>query len=130
MINNTKSSTALSGSGTPGDVQAMLLQGAEFEGTFRFEGTARIDGKFKGEVHSKGLLVIGENAIFDGDVDVGSAIIGGRVAGDATAKTRIELLASAKFSGKIKTPVLIVQEGASFDGYCQMTKDISAEKDG
>ncbi len=119
---NVKKTDATSGGGTPGDVKAILGKGSEFEGKLRFEGTARIDGKFTGEVHSQGTLIIGEHAIIEGELNVDGAIISGKVDGDVVAKTRIELHAPAKLIGNLQSPVLIIQEGVIFEGNCQMGK--------
>lgn len=110
-------------SSAPGDVKAILGKGSEFEGKLRFEGTVRIDGKFRGEVHSEGTLIVGEQAAIDGDVDVDAAIVSGELRGNIKAKTRIELHAPAKCFGNLQTPVLVIEEGVLFDGNCQMSKE-------
>lgn len=107
----------------PTDVKAILGRGSEFEGKLRFEGTVRIDGKFRGEVHSEGTLIVGDQATIDGDIDVNDAIISGEIKGNVKAKTRVELHAPAKLFGSLQTPVLVIQEGVVFDGNCQMTKE-------
>jgi cytoskeletal protein CcmA (bactofilin family) len=106
----------------PNDVKAILGKGSEFEGKLRFDGTARIDGKFKGEVMSAGTIIIGEQATIEGDLDVDGAIVSGEVRGNITAKSRIELHAPAKLYGNIAAPILVIQEGVIFDGNCQMGK--------
>lgn len=125
MIGKKGESTVATNSGTnvPGDVRAILGKGSEFEGKLRFEGTVRIDGKFKGEVISAGTLIVGENAVIDGDMDVDSAVISGKINGNVSAKTRVEMHAPARLVGNIKCPVLVIQEGVFFDGNCQMGKD-------
>jgi cytoskeletal protein CcmA (bactofilin family) len=110
------------GGSAPSDVKAILGKGSEFEGKLRFEGTARIDGKFKGEVHSTGTLIIGEHASIDGDLFVDGAIVSGEVHGNITAKNRLELHAPAKLFGNIQAPTLAIQEGVIFDGNCMMSK--------
>jgi len=107
----------------PGDVKAILGKGSEFEGKLRFEGTVRIDGKFRGEVHSEGTLIVGDAAQIEGDVFVNSAIISGELRGNVKAKTRVELHTPAKLFGNVETPALVIQEGVMFDGHCQMTKE-------
>ncbi|HUT54721.1 MAG TPA: polymer-forming cytoskeletal protein [bacterium] len=107
----------------PGDVKAILGKGSEFEGKLRFEGTVRIDGKFKGEVHSEGTLIVGESANIEGDVFVNSAVISGELRGNVKSKTRVELHAPAKLFGNVETPILVVQEGVIFDGHSQMSKE-------
>jgi len=118
-----KKNDVMSSGSAPGDVKAILGKGSEFEGKLRFEGTVRIDGKFRGEVHSEGTLIIGDQAMIDGDVEVDSAVIGGELRGNVKAKTRIELHAPAKLFGNMQTPILVIEEGVIFDGNCQMTKE-------
>jgi cytoskeletal protein CcmA (bactofilin family) len=119
---NNKKDMPMPGS-PPGDVKAILGRGSEFEGKLRFEGTVRIDGKFKGEIISDGTLIVGENATLDAEINVDSAIIAGEIHGNVRAKSRIELHAPAKMYGDLATPALIIQEGVTFDGHCQMSKD-------
>ncbi len=107
---------------TSGNMESILGKGSEFEGKLKFEGTVRVDGKFKGEVQSKGTLIIGEEAMLEGDVDVDSAVVGGKVEGNITVKTRLELHVPAIVTGNITAPVLIIQEGVSFNGNCQTSK--------
>ena len=87
--------------GAPDDVKAILGKGSEFEGKLRFEGTVRIDGKFKGEVHSEGTLIVGRDAVIEGDVIVDSAIISGDIRGNVKAKSRVEMRAPAKLFGNL-----------------------------
>lgn len=121
MIGGKKSDfpgVAGSRSGT-GDAKYTLGEGSEFEGKLKFEGTARVDGKFTGEIHSSGNLIVGERAEVEGDIIVGSCVIIGKLKGNITASTKLELHAPAIVSGNITAPVLVIQEGVTFDGKCQ-----------
>lgn len=117
------SSGGSGGGSAPSDMKAVLGKGSEFEGKLKFEGTVRIDGKFRGEIKSEGVLIIGDHATIDGDVDVESAIISGELKGNVKAKTRVELRAPGKLYGNIATPIIVIEEGVIFDGNCQMVKD-------
>ena len=103
-----------------GELNAILGKGSEFEGKLKFEGTVRIDGTFRGDIQTKGLLMVGESAVIEAEIQVDSAMIGGQVKGNLTAKSKLELQPNARFTGNITTPVLIIKEGAAFDGQCQM----------
>jgi cytoskeletal protein CcmA (bactofilin family) len=96
-----------------------LGEGSEFEGKLKFEGTARVDGKFKGEIRSTGTLIIGDNAEVEADIDVGSCIIVGKYEGSITASTKLEMHTPAMVKGNITAPILVIQEGVTFDGNCQ-----------
>ncbi|MEP6936022.1 MAG: polymer-forming cytoskeletal protein, partial [Nitrospirota bacterium] len=45
-----------------GDVSAFVGTGVEFKGTISYSGTVRIDGYLDGEIHTDGVLLIGEEA--------------------------------------------------------------------
>jgi cytoskeletal protein CcmA (bactofilin family) len=106
-----------------GDVIGLIGKGMTVQGKLSFEDTVRIDGNFNGEINSGGTLVIGESAHVEGEIKVGSAIITGEVCGIIEAKTRVELQSPAKITGEIRTPNLIIGDGAVFDGKCVMLKN-------
>lgn len=99
-----------------GEITTLLGRGASFEGKLMFEGTVRIDGKFKGEVVSDDVLVIGEGAIVEAEIDIGEVIIQGTVIGNVKAKRSIEIHAPGKVKGDLHTPSLQVDKGVIFEG--------------
>ena len=104
----------------PNELNALLGRGSEFEGKLSFEGTVRIDGTFRGDIQSGGLLMIGEPAKVEAEITVDAAVIAGEVQGNITARSRIELQPAARVTGTLSSPALVVQQGALFDGHCQM----------
>src|SRR5262249_27438235 len=104
-----------------GDINAVLGRGSAFEGKLTFEGTVRIEGKFKGEIHTADTLVIGEGARVEAEVFAGSIVVtGGEVHGNLHAKTVIELDRGAKVHGNLETPQLKIEKGVIFQGSCKM----------
>src|SRR6478609_9382630 len=99
-----------------GEITTLLGRGATFEGKLTFEGTVRIDGRFKGEVFSDDVLVIGEGAIVEAQIDVGEVIIQGTVIGNITAKRSIEIHAPGRVKGDLHTPSLQIDKGVMFEG--------------
>jgi cytoskeletal protein CcmA (bactofilin family) len=53
----------------------------------------------------------------------------GRIEGNISAQQRIELLPPGRVQGHIRTPNLILMEGAKFNGTCEMISVESAEAD-
>lgn len=98
----------------------LLERDAIFEGKLTFDGTVQIYGQFKGDIFSSGTLVIGETANVEGNIEVGTLRIAGRVKAHIVVKDRLELLAQAQVLGDISTPSLVVEHGAKFQGQCQM----------
>lgn len=110
----------LGGSDAREQVNALLGKGCEFQGKLLFEGTVRIDGKFSGEVFSRGKLVVGEGAQVEAEIEVDSLMLSGEIRGNVTARSRIEMHAPGKLRGNLRTPILVVEEGVVFEGTSQM----------
>ncbi len=108
------------GSARPGDEDALLGRGSEFEGKLTFEGTVRIVGKFTGEIFSEGTLVVGEGAKVQATITVDTVIIQGEVVGDIKARSGVELHAPGRLQGNLQTGSLVIQKGGVFDGHCTM----------
>ena len=83
-----------------GEITTLLGRGAAFEGKLTFDGTVRIDGRFKGEVFSDDVLVIGEGAHVEAEIDIGEVIIQGTVVGNVKAKRSIEIHAPGPGEGR------------------------------
>lgn len=103
-----------------GELNAILGKGSEFEGKLTFEGTVRIDGKFSGEISTSDVLVIGEGARVQAEINAGSVVINGEVQGNVRAKTSIELHHPARVRGNLETPQLSIDKGVVFEGTSKM----------
>jgi cytoskeletal protein CcmA (bactofilin family) len=99
-----------------GEITTLLGRGATFDGKLTFEGTVRIDGKFKGEVFSDDTLVIGEGAHVEAEIDIGEVIIQGTVVGNIKAKRVIEIHAPGRVKGDLHSPSLQIDKGVIFEG--------------
>jgi cytoskeletal protein CcmA (bactofilin family) len=99
-----------------GEITTLLGRGAAFEGKLTFDGTVRIDGRFKGEVFSDDVLVIGEGAHVEAEIDIGEVIIQGTVVGNVKAKRSIEIHAPGRVKGDLTTPSLQIDKGVIFEG--------------
>jgi cytoskeletal protein CcmA (bactofilin family) len=97
-----------------GEIRAFLGEGTQFKGVLSFAGAVRIDGQVEGEVIGDELLIIGEPGQVNAEIEVGTQ-------GSITARERVELLRPSRVSGTIRTPCLVVAEGALFNGNCEMS---------
>ncbi len=92
-----------------------------------FEGTARVDGKFTGEIRGEGMLIIGEKGVVQAEIQAGVVMVRGEAKGTIRAKNRIEAYAPAKIYGDLHSPVLVFGEGVIFQGTSHMTDESRAE---
>jgi len=102
-------------------ITTFLGEDATIEGIIDFKGTIRLDGRFKGKIHSEdGTVIIGEKAVIDADINVDVAIIMGQVNGIVDAKDRIEVYPPGSVVGDIQAPVISIDAGVKFNGNCAM----------
>jgi cytoskeletal protein CcmA (bactofilin family) len=89
-------------------------------GKLIFDGPVRIDGRFKGEVRSAELLVIGEEATVEGKIWAPRLLVLGELRGDISGCDRLLLGPKAKLFGNIEVRNLAIREGAYFEGEVRM----------
>ncbi len=105
----------------PGTISTLLGRDTEIEGALTFKETIRVDGRIKGKlVSSQGTVIVGENAVIEADVQVGVAIIRGKVNGRVEAGQRIEIYSPAQVTGDISAPTVTIDSGVVFNGNCLM----------
>ena len=103
-----------------GEINTLLGRGREFEGKLTFEGTVRIDGVLRGEVFTDDVLIVGEGARLEAEIDIGEVIVQGTVVGNIKAKRSIEIHAPGRVKGDLHTPSLQIDKGVIFEGRCFM----------
>jgi cytoskeletal protein CcmA (bactofilin family) len=101
---------------------SVIDHGCDAQGRLSFVGTVAMNGKFRGELFSADTLFLGSEGEVEAEVQVMIGIISGQVKGNITARERIELSATARIFGNIVTPVLVLEEGAVFDGQCKTSR--------
>lgn len=106
------------------DVSAFVGKGVEFKGTITYNGTVRIDGFLDGEIHTEGVLLVGEEAVITAKVTAGTIVCKGKITGDICAKEKVKLRAPAVISGGVKTPMLSIEEGVLFNGTLEMVQGV------
>lgn len=102
------------------EINAFLGAGTNYNGKLHFQGAVRVDGNFQGEIDSDGTLVVGQEAVVEGQVNVGQLILSGKIRGEVVVGTKAVLHKTADLRGNIRTPVLVVEEGAVLEGKLDM----------
>jgi len=77
-------------------VSGFLGSQTEFTGKLAFSGVVHLDGSFKGEIISRGTLVVGSDSVVHAQIHSNVLKIAGEVHGDLTATEKIELYPPAK----------------------------------
>jgi cytoskeletal protein CcmA (bactofilin family) len=101
---------------------AFIGERSEIEGRYTFSGTVMLNGRFKGEISSTDMLIIGDKGVMNGNIRAGQVLINGEVVGNVSAAERVELKRAARVFGDVEAPVVVVEEGVIFEGHCRMIK--------
>lgn len=99
----------------------MIGQGALIEGTVQIKGDIRIGGKVVGEVEVDGKLITTDEGQIEGDVVATNADVAGSVRGSLVVKERLILRSTSSVQGDIRTPKMVIEDGAVFTGKVDMT---------
>ena len=103
----------------------LLAKGVELKGEIKVEGTVRIDGRLEGDVHTKGEVIVGEEGVVKGTITAGSLISSGRIKANTTVTERVQLLKTAILIGEVHSPIMVIEEGAKFQGVSDMGSKIA-----
>lgn len=106
------------------DISAFVGKGVEFKGTISYKGTVRIDGYLDGEIHTDGVLLVGEEAVIQAKITAGTIVCKGKITGDVVAKDCVKLRAPAVVNGSVKAPMLSMEDGVLFNGSLEMTQGV------
>lgn len=103
-----------------GELSTIIGADADLEGKLIVKQSMRVDGKVRGELISSGTITIGSTGSLDGELTAKDVVIGGKITGSLTASGKTILECSSILGGDLKTSQLVVQEGAKFNGNCNM----------
>lgn len=107
-------------SSNPAEQHNIIGKDTVIDGTLRSTGNIHISGTVKGNVDVQGRTVVMPGGAVEGEIVSTSAEIGGKVKGQVSVKERLVLKASAVVDGDLKTSKLVIEDGASFSGGCDM----------
>jgi len=104
--------------------------GCTIRGELEFANSFRIDGTLEGTVRSRSELVVGEAGVVTGEIEVARCLVGGQVRGKVRASEQVVLHATARVWAEIRTPALVMEEGAFLEGTVTMEGSKGTAKDG
>ena len=106
----------------------LIGRGIEVKGDITFADRLQIEGKTIGKLTSdSGTLIIGESGQIEAQIDVGVCVVHGSVQGNLIARSKLEIRRTGRVHGDVITPVLLVEEGAVFNGAIRMTQEAGGQ---
>ena len=113
MLNNTQFGSSKS------EETTIISRGVKIEGKITSSCNIRIDGEIQGDIFSKSNITIGEDAKVNGQINANVITIGDEVSGIVRAKDKLILDPKSNLKGDIFAKILVIEEGAKFDGKCK-----------
>ena len=107
---------ALSAESIHAESATVIGQGSSMVGILEVGHTVHVEGSFRGTLRTPARLDVGEEGLVEAErLEVGEAIVRGRVSGHLQATRTIHFTATAAFRGSVHTPRLVIEEGARLD---------------
>ena len=96
---------------------------ARFNGKYVSDRDLRIEGEANGEIECSGTLVISPQAKVRSTITAANVVINGDYEGDVNCGGRFEIGSTGRVKGKVRAQVLVVREGAHFEGSVLMSPE-------
>ena len=109
---------------TPLASTTIIGAGTVISGNIECIGDIRIDGILKGNIACRSKILLGPEAVIEGDIIANQADILGRVMGKVKVNDLLHLHGKAVVEGNIHTGKLQIEASASFNGECYMGANI------
>ena len=107
---------------TNNNMSSILGPELEINGNVKVDGNLLIYGKVFGDIESKGSVRTAKGSVVQGNVVAREASISGEVIGNLNIESKVNLGKKSILKGDLKASILTIEEGASFEGVCNMHK--------
>jgi cytoskeletal protein CcmA (bactofilin family) len=94
----------------------------EIKGDVKAKGSLLIYGKVLGNISSSGTVSTANGSYIKGNIESNEANLSGHIEGDVEVKKKLILGNKSHLSGNLRASILTIEEGAKFDGMCNMAK--------
>jgi cytoskeletal protein CcmA (bactofilin family) len=113
-------------------VQLLSIVGpsARLEGTFEVAESIQIECEVGGRLTVGGKLVIGQRGVVHADIHAAEVVVMGEYDGSLVATGGVEIAATGRVTGSIRTDSLVIAKGGFFNGSVTRLDDTTAESQG
>lgn len=106
--------------------RAVLGSGQAFRGEISGEGDFHIYGRFDGQIDVSGHVVVSEAAQVDANINAASIVIAGKVRGNLSATTHLDILPTGVLTGTLKAGSFSAAHGSAVKGEIWLDRAESA----
>ena len=105
------------------NVHTMIGPDAKINGPINLDQGIIIYGKVSGDVTTRGSIRIAKNGIVEGNIKGSNIILGGTIIGHVKSEGSVTLKKTSKLKGDISYRKLHIEDGAQFEGQCDLVLD-------
>jgi cytoskeletal protein CcmA (bactofilin family) len=90
------------------------------DGEVRGEEDLVVQGTIKGKISLKEHLTVEKSGVVEADIETATVTISGKVTGNIVANDKVEIRSDGRMIGDIKSPRILIADGAAFKGSVDM----------
>jgi len=102
------------------NMSSILGPEIEVNGDLKIKGDILIYGTVLGDVECRGKVHTSKGSLIKGNINSKSAYINGEIKGDLIVQDKVILAKFSQLQGNLASSTLTIEEGARFDGVCNM----------
>ncbi len=108
-------------------INSIIGEDTLISGNIKLDGNLLIYGKVEGNIETGGLIRIASGAEIQGNLIGKELQIGGNIVGDVVASGKVTLGDQSDLKGDIRASQIVIEDGARFEGKCDMISSIDKE---
>jgi cytoskeletal protein CcmA (bactofilin family) len=93
-------------------IQSYVGSNTIIKGSFECPDDFIIEGSVEGNLRSSGTIVVGKDAVVQGDIVAREVAMSGNLTGTIICSERLEIFSSAKIVGTVQAPIVKMEPGA------------------
>tara|TARA_B100002052_G_C15851889_1_gene585486 strand:- start:1353 stop:1763 length:411 start_codon:yes stop_codon:yes gene_type:complete len=109
-------------------ISSIIGPEVEVDGDVRVVGSILIYGKVNGSVNATGSVRTAKGSHIKGNIDSKDANVSGKVDGHLNIENKTVLEKDCILNGDLTSAIVVIEEGATFKGLCNMGNNKEVEK--
>ena len=105
------------------NVYTMIGPDAKISGPINLKQGIIIYGQVHGDISTRGSIRIAKDGMVNGNIKCASIIVGGKIMGHVESEGSVTLKKSSQLKGDISYRKLHIEDGAKFEGQCDLILD-------
>lgn len=98
----------------------IIAKGITIDGEISGTEPVLVEGTVKGKISLDATVTVAEEGLVEADLETTEVQISGTLTGNVDASERVEITPTGKVVGDIRSPRILIADGAGFKGHIDM----------